>query len=157
MKLDQWAIQHGVDEFAMAHLRQILTGVDTEAVPIEGTSEAAVQAAVRIEASQKGMRLWRNNVGVLYDDTGRPVRYGLCNDSKQMNQRVKSHDLIGIRPVRITQCMVGTIIGQFVSREVKAEGWSYKGTPREEAQMVFAELILAMGGDASFTDHVGTL
>ena len=120
-------------------------------------SESAVQVRVRLEASQKGCRLWRNNVGVLRDERGVPVRYGLANETKAMNQKIKSSDLIGIRPLVITQEMVGMTVGQFVAREIKAEGWKYTGTDREKAQLRFLELVLSLGGDAAFANSEGSL
>ncbi len=85
-------------------------------------NESTVQAKIRFECARRGWRVWRNNVGVLIDATGRPVRYGLANDSKAVNESIKSADLIGIKPVFITYDMVGTVIGQFVSIECKAPG-----------------------------------
>lgn len=114
-------------------------------------SEAAVQQQIRITASQRGWRLWRNNVGVLRDERGVPVRYGLANESAAVNATIKSADLIGIRPVLITQDMVGTVIGQFVSVECKREGWHYTGTKREVAQQRWAEMVRALGGHACFS------
>ena len=58
-------------------------------------SEAAVQAAIRIRASELGVRLFRNNVGACVDETGRVIRYGLANDSAQLQKRLKSSDLVG--------------------------------------------------------------
>lgn len=84
------------------------------------TNEATIQAQVRLEAAKRGWKLWRNNVGVLVDATGRPIRYGLGNDSKAVNENFKSADLIGLRPVFITRDMVGSTIGQFVSIECKS-------------------------------------
>lgn len=118
------------------------------------TTETDVQIAQRYWATQVGGRLWRNNVGVLFDQNGRPVRFGLANDSSQMNAQLKSSDLIGIRPVLITPDMVGITIGQFVARECKRPEWRYTGTPREIAQLEFLKLILSMGGDAKFVDNV---
>ena len=120
-------------------------------------SEAAVQALVRLEASAMGIALWRNNVGVLKDERGVPVRYGLANDSSQVNANFKSADLIGIRPVFITPAHVGLVLGQFVSREVKAPGWRYTGTEREAAQLAWLELVRRYGGDAAFATGVGSL
>ena len=115
-------------------------------------NEATVQAKVRLMASQKGWILWRNNVGVLLDSRGIPVRFGLANDSKLVNKSYKSADLIGIRPIFITQDMVGTTIGQFVSRECKHPHWQYNANDEHEiAQNRWIELINLLGGDASFT------
>src|SRR6185437_4671449 len=97
-------------------------------------SEAGILSEIRLEASEHGARLWRNNVGATYTDKGDFIRYGLANDSMQLNQAIKSADLIGIRPVLITQDHVGQIIGQFISREIKKPGWRYTGNNRERAQ-----------------------
>jgi len=88
---------------------------------------------------------------------GHYVRYGLANDSPQINNILKSSDLIGIRPILVTQDMVGKTIGQFVAREIKCEGWIYKATDREKAQKNFIDLINGLGGDAAFTTGEGKL
>lgn len=157
MKLYQWAIRWGVPLEAVQEL-QALFGVDTDpsTVSTAGASEAAVQARERLAVSKAGGRAWRNNVGVLMDEDGRPVRYGLCNDSKQINQRVKSSDLIGIKPVVIEPQHVGLIIGQFYARECKPEGWRFTGSKREQAQLAFIELVNMLGGDAAFTNGTET-
>lgn len=116
-------------------------------------TETLVQADVRLKASHQGFRLWRNNVGVAVDKRGIPVRYGLCNESKQMNKNIKSSDLIGIRPITITQDMVGKVIGQFVAIEVKKEDWKYTGNLREEAQQRFLTLVQSLGGYAKFINN----
>lgn len=157
MMLNEWAIQWGICPEALADLRARMRAVNTgEPETLTGRSEAAVQAAVRLEASKKGAILWRNNVGGYYDETGRFIRYGLANDSKAMNQTIKSHDLIGLQPVEITPAMVGRTIGQFVSREVKPGDWRFTGTKREQAQLKFADLVVSIGGDASFATGEGT-
>lgn len=121
------------------------------------TNESTIQALVRLEAAARGLALWRNNVGALPDPRGVPVRFGLANDSAAVNANVKSADLIGIRPVLITPDMVGRTIGQFLSREVKAPGWVYRGTARELAQLRWIEIVTAHGGDAAFCTGPGSL
>ena len=155
----QWAQRHNISLQALHELHAIfgLHGGDPLPPEVKGVSEAAVQNAVRLEASRAGVRLWRNNVGSLIDARGVPVRYGLANDSKQLNEVVKSADLVGIRPVLITQAHVGSVIGQFVSRECKRVGWQYRGDARELAQLQWAQLIISAGGDAAFCTGVGTL
>jgi len=114
--------------------------------------ESEVQASVLLSASKAGWRLFRNNVGVLLDSRGIPVRYGLANTSKQLNKSLKSGDLIGIRPVVITPDMVGKTIGQFVSRECKRPGWKFNpNDERDVAQRHWLELINSLGGDARVT------
>ena len=156
--LHQWAAQWGVPYAALADLQKRL-GMDGAAVEPGAAivSEAGAQAAVRLEAAQKGVRLWRNNSGVLNDETGRPVRYGLCNDSPQINKVLKSADLIGVRPGLVTPAHVGQTLGVFVAREIKSPGWRYAATDREQAQLRFINLVSSLGGDAAFATGTGTL
>lgn len=154
-----WGIRHHVSLEALAELRAILNlpGVAFP-VPSAVRTEGDVQALVRLEAARKGVRLWRNNVGVTEGDaTHRPVRYGLANDSAALNGRLKSSDLVGWRPLEITRDHVGSHVAQVVCREVKAPGWRYAGGPREEAQLAWLTLVLADGGDAAFATGEGTL
>lgn len=159
MMLAAWAREWGIPAAALDDLRIRLLGLEGSPEPAPlGTSEAAVQARVRLEASRKGLRLWRNNVGVFHDpETHTYVRFGLANDSAQLNRVVKSGDLIGIRPRRIGPADVGLVIGQFVSREVKRGGWHYTGSEREVAQLAWATLINSLGGDAAFCNGEGSL
>jgi hypothetical protein len=120
-------------------------------------SEAALINELKLEAGTKGIRLWRNNVGAVHTADGTFIRFGLANESSQMNHAIKSSDLIGIKEVLITQDMVGKTIGQFVCREVKKPGWKYTGTDREMAQLAFIQLINMLGGDGAFAAEVGTL
>lgn len=151
----EWQRKHGITADALADLAAIV-GLDAPR-STKGTPEARVQDEARLLASKMGWRLFRNNVGVLKDERGVPVRYGICNDSPAMNKRIKSSDLIGIRPVVITPDMVGSTIGQFVAREVKKAGWKYKGTEHEQAQLAFGTLIIGLGGDFKFWNGEGEL
>ena len=159
MNLNQWAIKWGIPFEAVEDLRRAFGAVNTDPEPGQDLKpEASVQNAIRLEASQKGLRLWRNNTGVAMDENGdRTVRYGLCNDSKKINKIVKSADLIGIRPRFIMPADVGTVLGQFVARECKPTDWTYRSTEREVAQLKFLELVASLGGDASFAIGEGTL
>lgn len=144
--LQAWATAWGIPYAALDDLRQQLASQCLPEHVVAQGSEAGAQQAVRLEAASLGIVLWRNNSGALQDAEGRWVRYGLCNDSKQLNERFKSADLIGVRPG-----------GQFIAREVKAPGWRYTGTPREEAQLRWLELVRTLGGDAQFATGKGTL
>lgn len=149
--LGEWARKHGVSSAALYELRCTLVGAPDPIEPMPGESEAAVQSRVRVDASRAGMRLYRNNIGAGKLDNGSFVRWGLANDSAAINSRVKSGDLIGIKPVLITDDMVGLTIGQFVSRECKHAGWRYADTERERAQLRWIEIVAGLGGDAAFT------
>jgi hypothetical protein len=153
-----WAIRHRVSAQAL-HELQIIFGMVDVSPPnpaTAGKSEEAVQATVRLEASQMGVHLFRNNVGALTDARGVPVRYGLANDSKKLNSVIKSGDLIGWRSVLITPQHVGQRLAVFVSRECKHAGWHYSGGEREEAQLAWAMLVTSAGGDASFCTGTGS-
>tara|TARA_R110000851_G_scaffold9579_3_gene35566 strand:- start:8696 stop:9115 length:420 start_codon:yes stop_codon:yes gene_type:complete len=137
----------------MAAIDEFRTGMGLNAQDSTGrpgTSEAGSQQRARLEAAQRGEVLWRNNVGACEDNRGNHIRYGLANESKQMNSKVKSSDLIGITPVVVVPEMVGHKIGVFTAREVKKPGWKFAGTPREIAQSKFGEIVLAHGGDFKF-------
>ena len=157
MNLNQWAIKHGIPFNAVEDLRRMMGSINTDPIPQAGESEAAIQTRIRLEASRKGGRLWRNNVGAGLLEDGTFIRWGVANDSKQMNKMIKSSDLIGIKPILITHEHVGQTFGQFVAREVKPQSWRYGATEREQAQLKFLELVASLGGDAAFATEEGTL
>lgn len=141
-------MRHGISDAAIAELGGIL---GTDAAPVIGEgSESRVQSEVRLAAPARNFRLWRNNVGVLKNEAGTPVRYGLANDSAQLNRRLKSSDLIGWRRLVITPEMVGGLVAQFAAIECKHAGWRYKGDDHEQAQNRFVSLVAADGGYATF-------
>lgn len=158
MQLEQWAKRHDISQDALDELRASFGCIPIHIPQLEGHGENYVQSKVRLEAPGKGVTLWRNNSGVLPNpETGRPVRFGLGNDTKQLNEKLKSADLIGWRRLIITPDMVGTTIGQFVSRECKEPGWKYTGKGRELAQLKWLKAVVAAGGDAQFCSGEGTL
>ena len=140
MNVIQWAARWGIPMQAVAELAD-LDGTQFESTSTPGLSEAAVQNNIRLQGSREGMRLFRNNVGQYTDDRGVPVRYGLCNDSKKLNSKMKSSDLIGIKPVTVTADMLGLQVGIFIARECKPAGCVYSGTDRETAKLNFINLI----------------
>jgi len=158
MILYQWAQRHNIPLTAIKELESLIGIIDRPGSPATGLSEAAVQQNLRLEGARKGIRLFRNNVGAFHDeDSGTFVRYGLANESEQVNKQIKSGDLIGIRPLTITPQMVGHVVGQFVSREAKPGDWRYSATEREQAQLRWIQLIISLGGDAAFATGEGTL
>lgn len=158
MNLREWGQRWGVSPFAIDDLEaQCGVGFDAPSTNDRPGSEARVQSQIMLESAQRGWILWRNNVGALKTDDGRVVRFGLCNDSKRLNEQFKSGDLIGIKPVVITADMVGTTIGQFVSIECKREGWAYSATGHEISQLKWQLLVKRFGGSAGFVSRVGQL
>lgn len=153
--LAAWAARWNVPPQAFAELRAITAAASHD--PEGKRGEAWAQSAVRLEAAQRGYLVWRNNVGALQDAGGRWVRFGLANDSPALNAKIKSSDLIGLRPVTITPQHVGRVIGQFWSREIKAPGWKFTGDAHETAQEAWNTLIVSHGGDAGFTTGPGSL
>lgn len=154
----QWAQRHGVSPGALEELQHLFIDDNTHLTGgNNGKSETAVQNEIRLATTKNGWRLWRNNVGVLRDERGVPVRYGLANDTAGLNKSVKSGDLIGIRPVTITPEMVGSVIGQFVSIEVKKADWIYRGTDHERAQLKWQHIVSGLGGYAKFANSTENL
>ena len=157
MTLDEWGAMWFIPPEAMTHLKYHLGMIVTDPQSTTATGELDLQNKIRLEASRKGLRLFRNNIGATYDVNGNFIRYGLANESKKLNQKIKSSDLIGVRPVLIDARHLGHTVGQFVAREVKRPGWRYTGSGRESAQLAFIELIASLGGDAAFVSEEGRL
>lgn len=113
--------------------------------------ESAAASHIRLDAAQQNVPLWRNNTGAYQDEYDRQIRYGLCNESKKQNERVKSSDFIGITPVLITQEMVGQVIGVFTAIETKPTKWHMiPSDKRAIAQKAFHDIVKNVGGYAGF-------
>lgn len=154
--LHTWAVKHGVSLQAVEELKTLMgVGFTQDLPPVAGKSgsESYQASLIRREAPYHNLLLTRNNVGALMDKGGRPVRYGLFNESKQQNEKVKSGDLIGIHTFTIQQHHVGMQIGQFVSIETKEKNWQYTATDHEKAQLAFAQLVISKGGAAMFASE----
>lgn len=152
--LQDWAELWGVPQEALDDLadRSVVACSPDSLATMKSSAESYVQSLVRLAAPVAGYTLWRNNVGALMDKSGRPVRYGLANDSKQLNETIKSADLIGWQPVKITAEMVGQRIARFVSIECKEAGWEYNPNDQHQvAQKRWADLVTAAGGVACFS------
>jgi hypothetical protein len=112
------------------------------------TTETDVSATIRIEGAKRGMMLMRNNSGAFKDTSGRWIRFGLGNDSRRVNDLMKSSDLVGV--------MSGAywgfpgIAGIMSCIESKKPGWRYVGTEHERAQLNFINIVQRHGGFACF-------
>lgn len=155
MDYSDWRARHPA---AAAELEGAVIGTQTLDPPeSEGKSEAWAQQQVRFKAARLGWWTTRNNVGATpaaCEACGaklRPVRYGLANESAEMNKVTKSSDVIGVRPILIEPHHVGTTIGQFAAIEAKRPGWSFTGKGRESGQANFLSLITRLGGYATFS------
>lgn len=140
----EWAADWGIPPDAITDLQARLAPEPVSTFR-EYRSEAAVLNSIRLAAAQRGWRLFRNNVGAMQDKTGRVVRYGLANESKQMNAVVKSGDLIGWDDT-----------GRFVSIECKGVG-ARTDADRLAAQQRWRDLVAASGGYAIITDDPNAL
>jgi len=118
--------------------------------------ESAVQSHTRLELARMGALAYRNNVGACEDKQGRIIRYGLCNESAQMNRALKSSDLIGVTPVLIQPHHVGRTLGVFTAIECKHSDWHMTpGDARAQAQQRFIDLIRSVGGIGGFVTDPG--
>lgn len=151
MTLEEWAAKWGVSAAAMQDLRTLYVPPPAET----GTSEAATQSRLRVEAPKLGAMLLRNNSGACKDETGRMIRYGLGNDSKKLNDVWKSSDLIGITPITVRPEHVGRAIGIFTAVEVKHPGWKRPENDRDRAQEAFLTSVCQLGGIGMFVTHEG--
>ncbi len=149
-----WATRWNIPSTAIDDLRYQMGIYEGGQSVTGGVSESAVASHTRLSISKQGGLLWRNNVGAMQGDDGRVVRYGLANESKKMNQYIKSSDYVGVIPVKITGNLVGQTIGRFIAIETKKQGWLYTGTEREIAQNRFLQLVTSKGGVAFFKSTI---
>ena len=121
------------------------------------TTEAEVTPEVITAArSQYGATMLRNNSGALKDKFGRPVRFGLGNTSPHIPY--KSSDYIGVRPVVITQEMVGQTLGVACAIELKKSDWKFNpNDEREVYQKRFIDWFKSLGCFAGFAKSVDDL
>jgi len=120
-------------------------------------NESAVASLVRHAFADVGP-LWRNNVGVAEDKTGRVIRYGLSNESAATNAAIKSSDLIGVTPLFIGPQHVGRIVGVFTAIETKASDWKFsERDERAIAQRKFHQIVQQAGGYAGFATGVADI
>ena len=150
MTLDEWAERWKLPDQAVQELRNITTVTSTPANP---RSEAAVMSEAQLLAGKLGIITMRNNSGVLEDKNGRPVRFGLGNDSEKRNKHFKSSDDICIIPHIVTQRDVGRKFGIFGAFEYKEADWKFTGKGREEAQANFHRMVNAAGGVGLFVNN----
>lgn len=102
--------------------------------------ETDIMRAIQVKASERGWKLFRNNIGVCRDPK---MRFGLCKGSS---------DLVGWRSVTITPEMVGSKVAVFVAREVKTA----KGIMSKE-QAAFLKQLIRDGGDGAIARGVDDL
>lgn len=153
---NDWARRHPE---AAADLQRVLGAVPWPVTPPggNGKSEAWAQQQQRLKVAHAGAMSWRNNVGATpakCPDCGakrQPIRYGLANDSAQLNDKVKSSDLILAIPRVIRPEDVGRTLAQFGSIETKRPGWVYTGKGQEPGQAAWLALIKKLGGFAAFS------
>ena len=103
-------------------------------------TEQRIQQEIRLAVSKGDTRVFRNNTGVLRDQHGRPVQFGLAKGSA---------DLIGWTTRTITPDMVGQQVAVFTSIEVK----SATGRLRPD-QRQWMEAVQAAGGIAGVARSV---
>lgn len=150
----EWELRHPA---AAADLARVLGGFPQPQPGAEGKLEAWAQQQQRLQAARSGALAWRNNVGATparcpgCGAKRQPIRYGLANDSAQLNAKLKSSDLILAIPRVITATDVGRTIAQFGSIETKKPGWHYTGRGQEPGQAAWLALINKIGGFACFS------
>lgn len=81
------------------------------------------QTRLRMQNQHNRSLLYRNNSGALPDKTGQLVRFGLGNDSQQLNKVWKSPDSVGGTRITITPEMVGRTFLVLTGFEDKRPGW----------------------------------
>lgn len=109
-------------------------------------NESALMHHIMLGAADVGIKLFRNQTGTYKLADGRYLTSGLCKGSS---------DLIGWKPVKITQAMVGKTIAVFCAVEVKSPDPRYKNQSRPtREQQNFIDAIVKAGGIAFSTNNL---
>ena len=106
-------------------------------------SESLVMSQVRLAAPPLQCLLLRNNQGVLRDERGRPVRFGLGNESAALVARYASPDLVGWTRYTVIPADVGRTLAVMTGIECKTS--SGRTTPQQQAWL---DRLAADGGIA---------
>ncbi len=120
------------------------TSTITACMEMVNMLESEVQNKIRLKLSKLGFILFRNNVGAWKHPSGRWIKYGLCEGSS---------DLIGWRPVLITQDLVGNKIAQFVEFETKRPEKSRVSVQQSH----FVNVVQKSGGVGMIADSIENL
>lgn len=154
MTFFEWAAKWNVPAAAVADWLGTLAPHDVK--KSEQGSESRVGAELRLAAVPHGA-LWRNNAGATtpVDETERPVRYGLGNDSASWWKDWRSGDYVGITRVVVQPHHIGRTFGVFTMIEAKKPNWNPRdlnqpSNTRERAQMSCLTHVASLGGIAGF-------
>lgn len=116
-------------------------------------SETDQQRLIQLALSTELSRIWRNTNGEAWHGWDFSIRGGrlVSGAARRISCGLGpgTSDLIGIQSVRITQEMIGQLIGVFVAIEVKAER---KGLTDEQRRYI--ETINDLGGRAGIARNV---
>lgn len=118
------------------------------------TPEAKAKDNVLLRANQWKARLFKNNTGVAYTESGRPVFFGLGNEGKKTTEDIRTPDDVGWTEVTITPEMVGKKIAVFTCIDSKKLGFvvknNYTKGTREYGQNKFFDIVKNANGIAGF-------
>ncbi len=125
------------------------------------TPEAKASLRVCLRANKRGCRLLRNNTGVAYDQSNRPVFFGLGNVGKKKKGDDRTPDWVGWHNTLVTQDMVGKMLPVFTAIDAKREGFKHKEkypiNSTENGQNNFFNKVIRANGLAGFAscdEHV---
>lgn len=152
--LYDWFNRHDVSDAARAEFVQLFGFTPETPVELNGKNEAYVQSTVRLAAPTAAMTLFRNNVGALKDERGVPLRFGLGNDTAQLNKVFKTGDLVGFQSgwFRDYETLEPVKVAVFAMAECKKAGWRHCPTNQHEiSQLRAINMVNTAGGIACFT------
>jgi len=102
--------------------------------------------------NEYGGSLLRNNSGACMDaKSNTMIRFGLGNDSKQLNEVYKTPDGVGVVPIVIQPHHVGRVFGVALHLENKAPDWKFsQSDARAVAQFAHLSAYSQLGAICGF-------